>query len=64
MFVQLASYIMNSVRESLTKYVKLTDKEENKISFFSKDIATYLMMGQVKMCIPKFLLSKNETGLY
>lgn len=43
---------------------RMTHKEENKISFFSKDIATYLMMGQVKMCIPKFLLSKNETGLY
>lgn len=43
---------------------RMTHKEENKISFFSKDIATYLMMGQVKMCTPKFLLSKNETGLY
>ena len=44
---------------------RMTHKEENKTSFFfSKDIATYLMMGQVKMCIPKFLLSKNETGLF
>lgn len=38
-------------------------KKKIKYHFF-KDIATYLMMGQVKMCTPKFLLSKNETGLY
>lgn len=44
---------------------RMTHREENKTSFFfPKDIAKYLMTGQVKMCTPKFLLSKNETGLF